>query len=182
MSGQDSSDIATSSSSDDEDFTAYKSPGGKEEQFKQSPRSKKVETKGFGSDSKGFGSDSKGFGSDSKGFGSDSKGFGSDSKGFGSDSKGFGSDSKGSASNKTQSSAKKHGYMETTCDLESIGVLIQKAVSYTHLRAHETPEHLVCRLLLEKKKKKKKTTIRIGIFEEEQKQIKVKGKSIEERE
>src|SRR5678816_1799224 len=24
--------------------------------------------------------------------------------------------------------------------------------SYTHLRAHETPEHLVCRLLLEKKK------------------------------
>mgnify|MGYP007068955288 CR=1 FL=1 len=28
-------------------------------------------------------------------------------------------------------------------------------VSYTHLRAHETPEHLVCRLLLEKKKKLK---------------------------
>ena len=26
-------------------------------------------------------------------------------------------------------------------------------VSYTHLRAHETPEQLVCRLLLEKKKK-----------------------------
>src|SRR5674536_375850 len=26
-------------------------------------------------------------------------------------------------------------------------------VSYTHLRAHETPEHLVCRLLLDKKKK-----------------------------
>src|SRR5678815_3673699 len=25
-------------------------------------------------------------------------------------------------------------------------------ISYTHLRAHETPEHLVCRLLLEKKK------------------------------
>src|SRR5678815_708349 len=24
----------------------------------------------------------------------------------------------------------------------------EKAVSYTHLRAHETPEHLVCRLLL----------------------------------
>ena len=32
-------------------------------------------------------------------------------------------------------------------DFESI-----KTVSYTHLRAHETPEHLVCRLLLEKKK------------------------------
>src|SRR5678816_4461530 len=31
-----------------------------------------------------------------------------------------------------------------------------EAVSYTHLRAHETPEHLVCRLLLEKKKKKAK--------------------------
>ncbi|WP_324186078.1 NAD(P)H-hydrate epimerase, partial [Campylobacter coli] len=29
-----------------------------------------------------------------------------------------------------------------------------KPVSYTHLRAHETPEHLVCRLLLEKKKNK----------------------------
>ena len=28
----------------------------------------------------------------------------------------------------------------------------EKPVSYTHLRAHETPEHLVCRLLLEKKK------------------------------
>ena len=37
---------------------------------------------------------------------------------------------------------------------------ITEPVSYTHLRAHETPEHLVCRLLLEKKKtkKKKKTT------------------------
>eukprot|EP00658_Telonema_sp_P-2_P068883 TRINITY_DN57895_c0_g1_i1.p1 TRINITY_DN57895_c0_g1~~TRINITY_DN57895_c0_g1_i1.p1 ORF type:complete len:147 (-),score=46.94 TRINITY_DN57895_c0_g1_i1:27-467(-) len=29
----------------------------------------------------------------------------------------------------------------------------EEPVSYTHLRAHETPEHLVCRLLLEKKKK-----------------------------
>eukprot|EP00658_Telonema_sp_P-2_P008287 TRINITY_DN13110_c0_g2_i1.p2 TRINITY_DN13110_c0_g2~~TRINITY_DN13110_c0_g2_i1.p2 ORF type:complete len:107 (-),score=19.58 TRINITY_DN13110_c0_g2_i1:30-350(-) len=28
-------------------------------------------------------------------------------------------------------------------------------VSYTHLRAHETPEHLVCRLLLEKKNNNK---------------------------
>ena len=26
-----------------------------------------------------------------------------------------------------------------------------ESVSYTHLRAHETPKHLVCRLLLEKK-------------------------------
>src|SRR5660397_276921 len=30
------------------------------------------------------------------------------------------------------------------------------AVSYTHLRAHETKANLVCRLLLEKKKTKKK--------------------------
>eukprot|EP00658_Telonema_sp_P-2_P083892 TRINITY_DN9191_c0_g1_i6.p1 TRINITY_DN9191_c0_g1~~TRINITY_DN9191_c0_g1_i6.p1 ORF type:complete len:1546 (-),score=403.68 TRINITY_DN9191_c0_g1_i6:83-4720(-) len=34
-------------------------------------------------------------------------------------------------------------------------VYVCTPVSYTHLRAHETPEHLVCRLLLEKKKKKK---------------------------
>jgi len=47
------------------------------------------------------------------------------------------------------------------CDLgENIAFEIEEEqenipVSYTHLRAHETPEHLVCRLLLEKKKKKK---------------------------
>ena len=35
------------------------------------------------------------------------------------------------------------------------------AVSYTHLRAHETPEHLVCRLLLEKKKKKTENKNRV---------------------
>src|SRR5678815_6020001 len=35
-----------------------------------------------------------------------------------------------------------------------IALPITRPVSYTHLRAHETPEHLVCRLLLEKKKKK----------------------------
>eukprot|EP00658_Telonema_sp_P-2_P060137 TRINITY_DN49141_c0_g1_i3.p2 TRINITY_DN49141_c0_g1~~TRINITY_DN49141_c0_g1_i3.p2 ORF type:complete len:185 (-),score=26.22 TRINITY_DN49141_c0_g1_i3:17-571(-) len=34
-----------------------------------------------------------------------------------------------------------------------VGRSPRMAVSYTHLRAHETPEHLVCRLLLEKKKK-----------------------------
>ena len=32
--------------------------------------------------------------------------------------------------------------------------VVEDAVSYTHLRAHETPEHLVCRLLLEKKKQR----------------------------
>src|SRR5678815_5511636 len=35
--------------------------------------------------------------------------------------------------------------------VDKIGTLDwQESVSYTHLRAHETPEHLVCRLLLEK--------------------------------
>src|SRR5678816_1818638 len=38
---------------------------------------------------------------------------------------------------------------EKTC---KAGWSCWRAVSYTHLRAHETPEHLVCRLLLEKKK------------------------------
>src|SRR5660398_299920 len=33
---------------------------------------------------------------------------------------------------------------------------VDQAVSYTHLRAHETKANLVCRLLLEKKKKQKK--------------------------
>ena len=35
-----------------------------------------------------------------------------------------------------------------------------ESVSYTHLRAHETPEHLVCRLLLEKKKQKTMTYVK----------------------
>ena len=38
------------------------------------------------------------------------------------------------------------------------GVQDYIAVSYTHLRAHETDSYLVCRLLLEKKKKKKQTS------------------------
>ena len=45
------------------------------------------------------------------------------------------------------------------------GLIGMKAVSYTHLRAHETVLDLVCRLLLEKKqqitKKKKKREINI---------------------
>src|SRR5665648_1214990 len=40
---------------------------------------------------------------------------------------------------------------EITIALDGIAVI---AVSYTHLRAHETRHDLVCRLLLEKKKKK----------------------------
>src|SRR5674536_403378 len=35
----------------------------------------------------------------------------------------------------------------------TLDFLAQTPVSYTHLRAHETPEHLVCRLLLETKNK-----------------------------
>ena len=38
---------------------------------------------------------------------------------------------------------------------KKLGYIINaKAVSYTHLRAHETDSYLVCRLLLEKKKLK----------------------------
>src|SRR5674536_381160 len=40
---------------------------------------------------------------------------------------------------------------------DAVGQRRGLAVSYTHLRAHETPEHLVCRLLLEKKKKHKQS-------------------------
>src|SRR5678815_492785 len=35
-----------------------------------------------------------------------------------------------------------------TADMAGDGTTTATAVSYTHLRAHETPEHLVCRLLL----------------------------------
>src|SRR5678816_4791494 len=43
-----------------------------------------------------------------------------------------------------------HALAATACRcLQDDGVA---PVSYTRLRAHETPEHLVCRLLLEKKK------------------------------
>src|SRR5660397_297787 len=43
------------------------------------------------------------------------------------------------------------------------------AVSYTHLRAHETKANLVCRLLLEKKKKKKNKKLRRNNQEQNQK-------------
>src|SRR5450756_139336 len=36
--------------------------------------------------------------------------------------------------------------------LPALGIVSMNAVSYTHLRAHETRHDLVCRLLLEKKK------------------------------
>ena len=44
-------------------------------------------------------------------------------------------------------------------DLLDDGLDVIYAVSYTHLRAHETDSYLVCRLLLEKKKKKKNHTM-----------------------
>ena len=40
---------------------------------------------------------------------------------------------------------------DTVVELVSSGKYYE-TVSYTHLRAHETSAHLVCRLLLEKKK------------------------------
>ena len=39
-----------------------------------------------------------------------------------------------------------------------VSIATTGTVSYTHLRAHETPEHLVCRLLLEKKNHTHQTT------------------------
>src|SRR5678815_4040736 len=39
-----------------------------------------------------------------------------------------------------------NGKCVAICDVNAENL---KPVSYTHLRAHETPEHLVCRLLLE---------------------------------
>src|SRR5665647_3750176 len=39
--------------------------------------------------------------------------------------------------------------------IEDRELIPTEAVSYTHLRAHETDSYLVCRLLLEKKKKQK---------------------------
>ena len=43
-------------------------------------------------------------------------------------------------------------------DLETIRTISSMAVSYTHLRAHETVLDLVCRLLLEKKKNQEAQT------------------------
>ena len=48
------------------------------------------------------------------------------------------------------------GVVETGKTIETCPAGDIKAVSYTHLRAHETGRNLVCRLLLEKKKKTKK--------------------------
>ena len=41
---------------------------------------------------------------------------------------------------------------ESNASTNEVYTLTYKAVSYTHLRAHETVLDLVCRLLLEKKK------------------------------
>ena len=56
-----------------------------------------------------------------------------------------------------------HNKTDKTVKFEMLSAKINgndtTAVSYTHLRAHETGRNLVCRLLLEKKKKKKNNTI-----------------------
>src|SRR5660398_322897 len=52
------------------------------------------------------------------------------------------------------------------------------AVSYTHLRAHETKANLVCRLLLEKKKKKKKKKKSIEKIKKENKKKREKKNNI----
>src|SRR5678815_4323527 len=59
--------------------------------------------------------------------------------------------------NQRQATARALEYMGLTPNMPMTDIAIDKvfigsctnSVSYTHLRAHETPEHLVCRLLLE---------------------------------
>src|SRR5678815_5914571 len=53
---------------------------------------------------------------------------------------------------RTWSSPPKGCVTKTSNGITDFGPWNVPPVSYTHLRAHETPEHLVCRLLLEKKK------------------------------
>ena len=48
------------------------------------------------------------------------------------------------------------GFAVVADEVRKLAERTSKAVSYTHLRAHETVLDLVCRLLLEKKKKKNK--------------------------
>ena len=45
-----------------------------------------------------------------------------------------------------------HKHLQVVLDGSTKKVAVDAAVSYTHLRAHETLMNLVCRLLLEKKK------------------------------
>ena len=49
---------------------------------------------------------------------------------------------------------RRHQGVGLACVIQHAAGAVVIAVSYTHLRAHETPEHLVCRLLLEKKNTK----------------------------
>eukprot|EP00831_Metopus_contortus_P018681 TRINITY_DN17983_c0_g1_i4.p1 TRINITY_DN17983_c0_g1~~TRINITY_DN17983_c0_g1_i4.p1 ORF type:complete len:257 (-),score=78.79 TRINITY_DN17983_c0_g1_i4:71-841(-) len=57
-----------------------------------------------------------------------------------------------------ESSAYKSAMSLLNFSSEEMMKYVYYPVSYTHLRAHETSLHLVCRLLLEKKKKKKTKT------------------------
>src|SRR5450756_2926394 len=56
----------------------------------------------------------------------------------------------------TASDPSKDVFVVQATNVRIEGLTITGAVSYTHLRAHETRHDIVCRLLLEKKKKKKK--------------------------
>ena len=59
-------------------------------------------------------------------------------------------------------------YNDVTAQIKQGGVrrgANMGTVSYTHLRAHETPEHLVCRLLLEKKKQQLYTQPQLYILD-----------------
>ena len=49
-------------------------------------------------------------------------------------------------------------------DMDHDGDVDQDAVSYTHLRAHETVLDLVCRLLLEKKKSTRSNSYYISLI------------------
>ena len=61
----------------------------------------------------------------------------------------------------TQTARDSFDYMieHTAADFVILAPAGLQAVSYTHLRAHETGRNLVCRLLLEKKKQQNTITI-----------------------
>ena len=56
----------------------------------------------------------------------------------------------------TSKKSQLEGVLLAIAEIKEAKPELTNTVSYTHLRAHETPEHLVCRLLLEKKKKNQK--------------------------
>ena len=59
----------------------------------------------------------------------------------------------GETGTRSRDAAAGNGWARVAAEPDASGALVY-AVSYTHLRAHETVLDLVCRLLLEKKKHK----------------------------